>query len=68
MILPDKPYVQGYTNGQHCFRMYYKNPKGSNEDSFFGIYQYGIIPKNTQSYEHSTSWGVMGSRNGRHKL
>ena len=34
--------VQG---GQHCFRLYYKNPCGKK-------------PKHVNTYQHKTSWGI----------
>ena len=64
MILADKQHVQGYSSGQHCFRMYYKNPHGSNKWLFFGIYKYGIIPKNVHTYLHETSWGIVDDGHG----
>ena len=61
MILPDKNHMFGYTSGhgQHCFRMYYKNPKGPHEWLLFGIYKYGVVPKDMKSYNHETSWGIV---------
>ena len=58
MILPDAKNVQGYSGGQHCFRIYYKNPAGPNKWLFFGIYKYGIKPEDEDTYEHETSWGI----------
>ena len=65
MILPDTQNVQGYTSGQHCFRMYYKNPKGPNQWLFFGIYKYGVVPKDANTPWHETSWGIGDDGNGR---
>ena len=45
-------------SGQHCFRMYYKNPKGARHWLLFGIYKYGIVPKDMDTYFHETSWGI----------
>ena len=64
MILPDKQNVQGYSSGKHCFRMYYKNPKGPHHWLFFGIYKYGIVPKNAYIYRHETSWGIVDNTIG----
>ena len=64
MILPDKEHVQGYSSGQHCFRMYYKNPKGPHYWLLFGIYKYGIVPKDMSTYYHETSWGIADDTNG----
>ena len=64
MILADKQNVQGYKSGQHCFRMYYKNPKGPNKWLFFGLYKYGIVPKDEKTYRHETSWGIVDYGNG----
>ena len=64
MILPDKEHVQGYSSGQHCFRMYYKNPYGPNKWLFFGIYKYGMVPKDMRSYDHETSWGIGDNTSG----
>ena len=58
MILPGKEHVRGYKSGQHCFRMYYKNPYGQIHWLFFGIYQYGIVPKAVNTYAHEASWGI----------
>ena len=46
-----------YRSGQHCFRLYYKNPYGS-LTLLFGIYQSGVKPKNLETAQHETSWGV----------
>ena len=58
MILPDAKHMQGYSSGQHCFRMYYKNARGSHYWLFFGIYKYGIVPKDIRPCDHKTSWGI----------
>ena len=65
MILPDKENAQGYKSGQHCFRMYYKNPQGPRQWLLFGIYKYGIVPKDTWTHVHETSWGIGDDGNGR---
>ena len=70
MLLPSAKHAQGYSSGQHCFRMYYKNPKGPNEWLFFGIYKYGIEPKNVSTAWQETSWGIGGGHiycNGENK-
>ena len=64
MILPDTQHVQGYSSGQHCFRMYYKNPWGSNRWLFFGIYKCGVMPKDVYTYGHETSWGIADGGKG----
>ena len=64
MILSDEKHVHGYCSGEHCFRMYYKNPKGPHEWLFFGIYKYGIVPKDVFTYKHETSWGIVDNENG----
>ena len=62
MIKQEKQNVQGYKSGRHCFRMHFKNPKAS--WLFFGIYKYGIVPKDVGSYYHKTSWGIGHNRSG----
>ena len=64
MILGDKNNVKGYTSGQHCFRMYYKNPYGAHCYLLFGIYQCGIVPKNMRTAWHETSWGIADNTEG----
>ena len=64
MILPDAKHVQGYSSGQHCFRMYYKNPQGPHRWLLFGIYKYGKVPKDVNTYFHETSWGIADDRKG----
>ena len=51
-------HVRGYSSGQHCFRMYYKNPEGPNQWLFFGIYKCGIVPKDMHTHLHKNSWGI----------
>ena len=60
----DKQNVQGYSSGQHCFRMYYKNPGGSQCWLFFCIYKYGSEPKDMYPCSDETSWGVADNCGG----
>ena len=64
MILPDIKHAQGYSSGQHCFRMYYKNPRGPHQWLFFGIYKYGIVPEDVYTYRYETSWGITDRGDG----
>ena len=56
--------ANGYKSGQHCFRMYYKNPDRACNFLFFGIYPNGVVPSDGYSCEDKNAWGIAGySRN-----
>ena len=64
MILPDNKNVQGYSSGKHCWRMYYQNPFGTHDWLLFGIYKYGIVPKDKYTFNHKTNWGITDNHKG----
>ena len=65
MTACDNNHAQGYGSGQHCFRMYYKNPAGPHEWLLFGVYQCGVKPKHEHTYRYKTSWGIADHGYGR---
>ena len=54
-IMPDKENVHGYKSGKHCFRMYFKIRSTLRKWLFFGIYPFGVVPKDAM-------WGIVQDR------
>ena len=56
--------VQGYSSGQHCWRLYYKNPMGPNKMSIFGICQHDNVLENSWKGKKDKSWGMLCNKTG----